>query len=429
MWHTREPVRAPLPSVLAWLLCWCAGCQRESSPGTGGAAPSTLSGVSSAAKAAEAAPPSSPSNDAPVRATAPPATSAPTIEVDGKTSWRLGKLADVAPAAPATASARGVALITKGDRLLWSHVDAAGHFEELDRPATDFARYGRGPALTEGHAYWINLDGSVMRSPLTATTTTTPERIAGNARSGARVSALRVGKRDLVAFVAESDGRTLSYLWASTGELVPLTPDVGAATSVTLVENGTTPLALTLEGRTGMSPVHAQLLRVAPQRVNVPAEQVLWVAPGSEPLTELSAVTTGQGSALALLATARNVTDFGLGHFVVEADLEPVRSVHWLAYPNGIDPAPVAAATLCGAPYVFFARPSDARPRSPQELRAARVEDGKIGLGEVIARSRAFNDISVAARAQGAVLAWTADRRTWAMTLGCPNGFGGNRSR
>jgi hypothetical protein len=195
---------------------------------------------------------------------------------------------------------------------------------------------------------------------------------------------------------------------------------VSGATSVTLVPNGTTPLVLTLEGRTSMSPVHAQQLRVAPQRVNVPEDQVVWVGPGSETLTELTAVPTTQGRTLALLATARNITDFGLGQFVVDESPKTVDVVNWLAYPNGIDPAPVAALSLCGASYVFFARPSDARPHSPQELRVSRVDGGKVGDGEIIAHSRAFNDISVAPRPDGAVLSWTADRHTWAMTLGCP---------
>jgi hypothetical protein len=41
-------------------------------------------------------------------------------------------------------------------------------------------------------------------------------------------------------------------------------------------------------------------------------------------------------------------------------------------------------------------------------------------VGDVLATSRAFNDVSVAARPGGAVLTWTADKRTWAMTLDCP---------
>ncbi len=395
-------------------------CGREPSQTTGGPAPAAAAGIASARPTSSASAAPTASDEPETAATAPTANAVqgrPSIPPDAPTTWDLGELADVAPAAPATAHARGIAVVTKEDELLWANVDAEGHFGHIDRPSTDFARYGRGPALTEKSAYWVNRRGEVMRASFDEKSS--PARIAEKARSGARVSALRVGKRDLVAFVSEVDERSSSYLWTSTGELVPLTPDVSGATSVTLVPNGTTPLALTLEGRTSMSPVHAQQLRVAPQRVNVPSDQVIWVGPGAEPLTELAAVPTTQGKTLALLATAHTITDFGLGHFVVEPSPQIVSTVDWLPYPNGIDPAPVAAQTLCGAPYVFFARPSDSRPRSPQELRVARVDDGKVGDGEVIVRSRAFNDISVAPRPSGAVLSWTADHRTWAMTLGC----------
>jgi hypothetical protein len=309
-------------------------------------------------------------------------------------------------------------LVTKEDELVWSRLDAAGHFAPIDRPKTDFAKYGRGPAITEGRAYWTNLRGLLLRAPLDGSAK--PELLVDKASPGARVSALRVGKRDVVAFVRELDERAQSVLWSSTGELLSLTPDSQTATSVTLIPNGVTPLALTLEGRTSMSPVHARLVRVAPQRVNLESDQVIWVGPGSEPLTELAAVPTGPGEALGLLATARTITDFGLGQFAVTQALATVGDVRWLDYPNGIDPAPVAASVLCGAAHVFYARPSDARPRSPQELYVAQVKGGQLTGGEVLARSRAFNDISVAPRPGGAVLVWTADRHTWAMTLGCP---------
>jgi hypothetical protein len=311
-----------------------------------------------------------------------------------------------------------VALVTKDNELLWSRLDKDGHFSPIDRPKTDFAKYGRGPAITENRAYWTNLRGQLLRAPLEGATE--PEVVADKVSVGARVSALRVGKRDVVAFVRELEERRESLLWSSTGELLSLTPDSLTATSVTLVPSGTTPLALTLEGRTSMSPVHARIVRIAPQRVSLEDDQVIWVGPGSEPLTELAAVPTGPGEALALLATARTITDFGLGHFHVTQALATVDDVRWLPYPNGIDPAPVAASVVCGAARVFYARPSDARPRSPQELHVAPIQGGQITGSEVLARSRAFNDISVAPRPGGAVLTWTADRRTWAMTLGCP---------
>ncbi len=408
----------PLPQLLALVALLAAGCGKDPSSGGGGAAPrSNGAPTPSTQSASKTEPPAQAPSAAPSPTPPPqPAAEAPSLATPA--TWQLGELSDVGPAAPASATETGIALVTKDDRLLLSRLDGAGRFSPIDQPKTDFAKYGRGPAVVGRRAYWTTLRGDLLRAPLDGSAP--PERLLGNVRAGARVSALRVGERDLVAIVREQDERAMSQLWSSTGELLALAPDSQTATNIVLVADGTTPLALTLEGRTSMSPVHATRLRVAPKRVNIESSQVIWVGPGSEPLTELAAVPTGDGHALALLATAHSITEFGLGHFDIAPALPLVEHVTWLPFPNGIDPAPVAGVNVCGAPFVFFAKPSDARPRSPQELHVAKVQDGKLVGGEVLARSRAFNDISVAPRPGGAVLAWTADRHTWAMTLGCP---------
>jgi acylphosphatase len=69
---------------------------------------------------------------------------------------------------------------------------------------------------------------------------------------------------------------------------------------------------------------------------------------------------------------------------------------------------------------VLFARPTEQRPRSPQQLHLVPVEGTRPGDGEVIARSRAYNDLSIAPTKSGAVVVWTADRRTWGMVITCP---------
>jgi hypothetical protein len=93
--------------------------------------------------------------------------------------------------------------------------------------------------------------------------------------------------------------------------------------------------------------------------------------------------------------------------------------INWLGYPNGINPAPIATAKVCGDPVVLFARPSEKRPRSPQELHIAKLKADRLEPSEVVARSRAFNNISLAPIKEGALLVWTADWRTWARRIFC----------
>ncbi len=53
--------------------------------------------------------------------------------------------------------------------------------------------------------------------------------------------------------------------------------------------------------------------------------------------------------------------------------------VTWRAFPNGLDPAPLATAKSCGKTLALYARPSGARPHAPQELHIAAI--GAEGLG------------------------------------------------
>jgi hypothetical protein len=309
-------------------------------------------------------------------------------------------------------------MVTKRDELVTLPLDGQGRFRELPEASEAFAKYGRGPALTEQSAYFISLDGRLLRASLQRPEQV--EELAAHARPGTRVSALSSGGRELVAFIAEVQGEPVAQLWSSSGELLRVTPEGGTASCVQMAPLGRGAVIVSLEGRTGMSPVHARMVRLAPRRVSLAEDQVVWVGPGAHPLTELSLVAVPPRGAIALLATARSITEFGLASFSMDESLSASDEARWAVFPNGIDPSPAAAANVCGRQYAFFAQPSAARPRSPQELRVAAVGAEGLTGAEVIARARAFNDISVAARPGGATLVWTADRRTWAMTLGCP---------
>jgi hypothetical protein len=137
-------------------------------------------------------------------------------------------------------------------------------------------------------------------------------------------------------------------------------------------------------------------------------------------LTEIHAIGTKNGDAVALLPTAKDFHDFGLAQLLLESNGGEAAEPQWQLYPNGLDPAPVATTRMCGKTFMLFARPSEERPRSPQELHLAPLDGAIPQAGDVIARSRAFNDISLAETKDGAIAVWTADRRTWALALRCP---------
>ncbi len=340
------------------------------------------------------------------------------------TEWQLGQVADVGPAAPMTATANGIVLISKNDRAHLAQRKEGGGFDAIHAPTEAFARYGRGPAVPSAYAYWVSPRSMLMRGKPGADTA---ETLADEARFGARVSALRAAERDVVTYIRGTGDETLAYLWAEgiggrAHENVRLSEEGTTATSATLVRGTPHPRVMILEGRSSMSPIHLRTVRVTQRRVTLLSDRVVWVGPGSHSLTELVSLDRPSGRMTALLASAKDITHFGLAQLLVNPESEEVPSAHWRTYPNGLDPAPVAAEHLCGKDYALFAIPSHAKPRSPQELRIAELAPTGLENEEIIAHSRAFNDVSVAPIQGGAVVSWTADSRTWALTLGCPDG-------
>lgn len=335
--------------------------------------------------------------------------------------FRLGPIDDVGPAGPMTATPDGILFVSRENRLYLAAREGKESFAALQAPRELFVRYGRGPAVSQSYAYYITGQGQLCRGDLQ---TGEVDAIASDAQPGTRVSVVRAAGRDLVGYIAHQGEEALGYLWAEgprgkPAEVIRLSPEGSEATSITLVPTEPHPQAIILEGRSGMSPVHQRRLLVTARKVTPEPDQVVWVGPGSHSLTELVSLRTGSDRMMSFVATAKDVTHFGLAQLSLTVDdHEPVDPV-WRPYPNGLDPAPVAASRFCGRDHALYAIPQHEKPRAPQDLVLAPIAQGQLGAEEVLAHSRAFNDISVAPTKDGAVIAWTADHRTWAMVLGC----------
>lgn len=407
-------VRGALACLAAAL---CLGCPatKEDPPRSG----STTRGPSPlGALAPSAAPaPESAAEEATPRADELPVNAAPTDADTPENARRfaLGELTDIGPAAPARASADGIYVATKHGELLFARRRGNG-FDSFDAPAEDFSRYGRAPSLSPTHAYWVSPSGSLLRADRKRLAV---EELDRGAHSGTRTAVVTLEGRDLVAYVKDDGGEApRAYLYGGPGHLVRLSEDAATATSVTAVVLGKKAHVFSLEGRIGLSSIHRRTVEWQKGKLRVTPDDVPWVGAGSHSLTEVGSL--GSKSPFAFLAMSRDASHFGLVQLPLDEAGGLEGEPFWLPYPNGIDPAPVAADVLCGAAHFVYARPSSPKPRSPQELRITAYDRKQEELGEVLATSRAFNDVSVAARPGGAVLSWTADRRTWAMTIDCP---------
>jgi hypothetical protein len=359
---------------------------------------------------------------------------------EGATSarWIVDGLADVAAAGPATATAQGVVMFNRRNQL-WLAPLAHTPKGQKSVP-TPIGSIGagarpfplaRGAAVRKGFAYWVS-QGQLLRQKLSlAGTGAPPQSLTSDARAGTR-AAVPVGAAELVtrlpnmaAYIsggADPEQPLVAKLWVEGAEApVSLTEDGSSAHSVAVVAADAGVSVLSLEARTGLSPLHLRRVDLArPATPLLGEDKVTWVGGTSRSTTEVLAQGIDRGKAFGLIAIERDITRFGLALLDLALDgSEPAPDPSWLDYKNGIEPAPFSVATVCGRNVALLARPTSEEPDSPQELlwQPLGVPVGKDAL--VLGRSAAFFDVSLASIEGGALLTYVADRRTWARTVRC----------
>ncbi len=249
--------------------------------------------------------------------------------------------------------------------------------------------------------------------------------------NGARVSATTVvlpsgERRDVVAYLAAPSspgGDRVARVWVDQSGTANLSADGAGASSVALRSTGSRVAAVMLDGRAAMAPLHARWLDISAERgVQAEPDTVLFVGPPPEAHTEVTLAVTDEGP-VAIVPLSKDATHFGLAvvkmGWTPKVDSEPT----WTLYPNGLDPAPVAAAEFCGGTYVAYARPTSAAPDAPTVIVLSSLAGTELGtelvLGEGQAGSVAFVVLAEQVKGGGFV-AWVADGRSHGRSLGCP---------
>ena len=335
--------------------------------------------------------------------------------------YLLDGLNDIGPAAPAAAFAHGVVMVTRADELAISKLllppskskkAAAGALEPTTRGPQDFWPVARGPAVSKTHAYWVS-KGRVVRRALDGGEL---EVIATDARDGTRVAV--AGSPDVVAYVTQPAGKqdSLARLRLPNGAKLDLTAEGAAASSVSLTSMGEDVIASYIDGRSGMTPVHARRLHTKTGTLD--PDVVVWVSGATQGMTEIVSIGGERGSWL-MLPVERDSSHFGLATLALEPDPKMDPPLRWRTYENGLDRSPAAAAVLCGAPVVAYVRPADARPTANQELVLSELTLDETASSEPLATARGFADVSLFPLPEGAMLAYVADRRTWARLIRC----------
>lgn len=149
---------------------------------------------------------------------------------------------------------------------------------------------------------------------------------------------------------------------------------------------------------------------------------VVFVGGPGDRRTGAALALPASGPGWALLPIAKDVGTFGLA--VVRLG-EPPRvdePVVWSMYPNGLDPAPIAATANGGRVWVARVVPEAAQPGAARVLELGHVDaQGAFVFRSVVPTTGGVVDVAIAADVHGAPwVAWADAAGAWLERFACP---------
>ena len=305
-----------------------------------------------------------------------------------------------------------VSHVTPGDAAPPAVVDAAS------------ARVASPPCAVAGaFSFCMDEAGAIHRRPLA---TDGPDNVIARGRPGAPFAAEVIDSTQVVV-VYLADRRTSegvvseAYAVLDDGPPLRLSDDGSGTTHVALARRGTALLALLLDGRVAMTPVHARTLTTSGGRLQAGEDAVVFVGGGAEASTRGAVGTSATGAAFALVPIAGEA-GFGLASVRLDDPPHTDEPSTWSTYLNGLDPAPIAATHDVTPIRVARVRPLETRADAPRGLELGKLDDAGsfVSYGLVGSRGRVTSTSIAVDRAGMLWLAFTDGTGTWLERRACP---------
>jgi hypothetical protein len=234
-------------------------------------------------------------------------------------------------------------------------------------------------AVGASEIFCMDSQGAITRTPRSGGV----GAVVGKGRPGSRIAAATLaGSHPILAYLAErkTPEMVLSEAFASVDGAPPvrISEEGSGATVVALAETGAGVVSMLLDGRAAMTPVHARLLGLAGGQLEVGNDAVVFVGGGAERQTAgilATGAETPSGGPLFALVPVAGESGFGMAS--VHLGHPPVtdEKTVWSGYPNGLDPAPVAATIGVSPIRVARVRPIEARADSPRGIELGKLDD------------------------------------------------------
>ena len=279
-------------------------------------------------------------------------------------------------------------------------------------------------ALAGDYVFCANRTGAVHRTARDGS----GDRVVGSSRVGSRISAASLaGSHTVLGYLASrqtSEG-WVSEAWGVVDDTSPvrLSEDGSGATSLTLAPRGPGALAMYVDARAALTAMHVRPVVLEGGVARLGEDAVVFVGgPGDRRTNGALIAPASSNPAWALLPIARDVGNFGLALVRLDDPPRVDEPVSWSMYENGLDPAPVAAATAGGHTWAARVVPRDATPGSARLLELGSIgNSGEFTAHEIVPTTGKPSDVSLAGDAHGALwLAWVDGAGSWMERLVCP---------
>jgi hypothetical protein len=260
-------------------------------------------------------------------------------------------------------------------------------------------------ALAGPFAFCGDANGDVHR----ALRAQASDEVVAHGEPGARVdAAMFPGNHIGVAYLvvrASTEGR-LSEAFMRVDDAAPvrISEDGAGATELALAEHDKDVIALLIDARRAMTPLHARALSLSTSgKLGVGPDAVIYVGGGSEHQVVGALATATKGKLFALLPTSTD-DGFGLASVLIGSPPKVEEPHTFSRYPNGLDSAPIVATH--GGPKIYVARvrPFAAEATSSHALELGRLDElGAFTSLGVIPTNGSVKDVAIETDSLGAL--------------------------
>lgn len=280
-----------------------------------------------------------------------------------------------------------------------------------------------GCASAGGFLFCMSADGALHRTTLAGEGDT----VIGSGRAGASIAASVIGPGHTVAaYLVDrktTEGIvTMAFAALDDGPPVQLSEDGSGATFVALAPRADQVVAMYIDARRALTPLHARVLSVKAGKLELDRDAVLFVGEGTEGRTSGAMVVGPSGPAYGLLPIFKDTTTFGLASIRIDERPRDDAEVTWSPYPGGLDSAPVAATSGVSPMRVLRVLPTSSEPKARKALELGEIEPhGAWKPLCVVAERGSFNDVGLLADRFGTLwITYTDGDGTWIERRGKP---------